>query len=448
MSKRPTPAVMAMDKQTVDSYGRLHVDVSNITKSGVNPYYGREIPKCMELGLDPDRVYFMLRDPEELRQAAAGFNGIQLLVKHDPRLKSTIPLQDQVVGTLGTDAEFDEPYLRNSLSVWEHEAILGIRTKTKYELSAGYGYDADMTPGVYGGVKYDGVMRNLRPNHVALVFEGRAGPDVVVGDSKLKEQSEMKLSPKGVALLGALLGYSATVIAMDEQISGELRTIAGGIKDLKTAKERKAVIKAYSTLADGKIKEGMALDGLDDVVSSVAEADTDIPAAAGAMDGADYGTRLAALLEEGGMTPEVITKIQALCAGGAMDEAPPAPPPKKEDDVDTPAMDAAIDAAVKANTAKLMAVRQAEIEVQPVIGALSMAMDDASEVYKVALTQMQVDLTDVDPSAYRSVFRAVHGKAATAAPAPTKTAMAMDAKMEGGKTFAEMFPGANKVTGS
>jgi hypothetical protein len=42
-----------------------------------------------------------------------------------------------------------------------------------------------MTPGTYGGIKYDGVMRDIVGNHVALVEEGRAGADVHVGDAAL-----------------------------------------------------------------------------------------------------------------------------------------------------------------------------------------------------------------------------------------------------------------------
>ena len=39
-----------------------------------------------------------------------------------------------------------------------------------------------MTPGDYQGEPYDGLMRDIVGNHVALVREGRAGADVVVGD--------------------------------------------------------------------------------------------------------------------------------------------------------------------------------------------------------------------------------------------------------------------------
>lgn len=436
--------LLAMDKsvRARDSFGRMTVEKSNISKAAVNPYYGREIPNHVALGLEPDRVYMLLRDPEEMAKAVATFNGIQVLWKHDGNLRATNPLPELVVGTTGTDAVFDEPYLRNSLVIWDADAIHAIELDVQKELSSAYAYDADMTSGMFGGVKYDGVMRNIRGNHVALVTEGRAGPDVVVGDSKLLENPKMKLSTKGVALLGALMAYSATVIAQDAQIDGDLRAIAGTGNDLKTAKERKAVVTAFTKAHADKLKEGMALDALPDIVSSVAEADTDTPAAPGAMDG-DFGSQLASLLTNNGMTPEVISQIQALCSGGAMDEEP-----KPKDDDMKPAMDEAavkvvVDAATASTRAALMAVRTAEIEVQPVIGNLAVAMDSAEAVYKMALDAMKADVTDVDPSAYRSVFRALKAQAGTAAPLPVT--IAQDSAHAGAKTFAEMFPNATKL---
>lgn len=426
-----------------DTFGRLHVEKSNISKAAVNPYYGREIPNAVALGLDLDTIYYLLRCPEELARGADTFNNIQILWRHDPTLKAATPLKDLVIGTTGTAAAFDEPYLQNSLTIWDADAILAIEQHVQKELSSAYAYDADMTPGSYCGVKYDGVMRNIRGNHVALVTEGRAGPDVVVGDSKLLENPKMKLSTKGVALLGALTGYSASVIAQDAQI-GDLRAIVGRVKDLSTTKERRGVVAAFKKAADGKLATGMALDGLDDVVDAVAEADTEDAPQPGAMDG-DFGSQLQALLTANGMTPEVITQIQALCSGGAMDEDPD----KKDDDVkdDKPAMDAAmvqtaIDAATTATRTALLAVRTAEIEVQPVIGNLAVAMDNAADVYKMALTQMGADLTDVDPSAFRPMFRALRAQA----PATVKPALiAQDSAMSGSKAFGEFFPKATRV---
>jgi 8-oxo-dGTP pyrophosphatase MutT (NUDIX family) len=176
---------IALDRGSVreiDKDGRMRVEVSNISKSNVCPYVGEEIPGWEELGLDPNKVYNLLRDPDELKKAASTFNGIQLLSRHVP-----VSIDDHrawdIVGTTGSEAAFDEPFLKNSLFIWTREGINLIKDNEQKELSCGYHYTPDMTPGKYKGESYDGVMRDIVGNHVALVKDGRAGSDVVVGDS-------------------------------------------------------------------------------------------------------------------------------------------------------------------------------------------------------------------------------------------------------------------------
>lgn len=168
--------------RTTDPDGRLRVSQTNISKANVCPYVGSEIPDYQMLGLDPGRTYMLLRDPDELRKAAATFNNLPLLKEH-----VAVSAEDHrpslVVGSTGTDAKFAAPYLTNSLCVWAQPAIDRINADDARELSCGYRYRADMTPGTYQGQHYDGVMRDIVGNHVALVKEGRAGSDVIVGDS-------------------------------------------------------------------------------------------------------------------------------------------------------------------------------------------------------------------------------------------------------------------------
>lgn len=176
---------LAFDRDSVretDRDGRMRVATANISKATVNPYKGHEIPDWESLGLDPNKVYYLLRDPEELERAAPSFNGVQILRKHTP-VSADDHQPWEVVGSTGTDAAFEAPYLKNSLSIWAGDAIGDIENEAKKELSCGYHYRADMTPGVYEGMKFDGVMRDICGNHVALVESGRAGEDVVVGDS-------------------------------------------------------------------------------------------------------------------------------------------------------------------------------------------------------------------------------------------------------------------------
>ena len=52
-----TTLLMAMDRASVrrrDANGFLHVEISNISKANVCPYYGAEIPGHEQLGLEPE----------------------------------------------------------------------------------------------------------------------------------------------------------------------------------------------------------------------------------------------------------------------------------------------------------------------------------------------------------------------------------------------------------
>ena len=180
----------AFDKGSVrstDRDGRLHVEVTNISKAAVNPYLGREIPDSDALGLDAGKVYQLLRDPKELEKASGTFNSLPLLSRHQP-VSAEDYAPELVVGATGTDAVFEAPYLKNSIVVWSQEAIDGIESGEAKELSCAYRYRADMTPGTYQGEPYDGRMVDLVGNHVALVSAGRCGPDVIVGDSLAEHQ--------------------------------------------------------------------------------------------------------------------------------------------------------------------------------------------------------------------------------------------------------------------
>ena len=208
-------SAMAFDRASirkVDEDGRMHVQLTNISKANICPYRGCEIPGADELGLDADKIYYLLRDPKELKAAAETFNNIPLLSEHVP-VSADDHKPKLVVGATGSDAVFKSPFLQNSLVIWSQDAIDDIESGEKKELSCAYRYEPDMTPGKYEGQPYDGVMRNIRGNHVALVATGRAGPDVVVGDNLRVEKYPImrkQLSRKATAVKGALIATFAT----------------------------------------------------------------------------------------------------------------------------------------------------------------------------------------------------------------------------------------------
>ena len=176
---------LALDKDSVrefDRDGRLHVSVANICKACISPYKGSEIPGGDRLGLDPDKIYQMFRPPEELERSAATTNGMQILRKHIP-VSSEDHQPWDVIGSVGTTAEFVDPFIKNGLTIWTEPDIKDIVSKKKFALSPGYHYEPVMEPGTFGSERFDGSMKNLEFNHLAVVVDGRQGDDVVIGDS-------------------------------------------------------------------------------------------------------------------------------------------------------------------------------------------------------------------------------------------------------------------------
>ena len=175
---------LALDRSSVRSFdkdGRLHIEETNVCKACISPYKGEEIPDWEELGLDPDKIYQMLRPPEELEKAYPTINGVPLMREHIPVNADDHQPWD-VVGAIGTSARWEAPFIKNALTIWPAKDIEGIESKEKCELSPGYHYKADMTPGEFEDESYDGRMTDIVFNHVAIVSEGRQGPEVVIGD--------------------------------------------------------------------------------------------------------------------------------------------------------------------------------------------------------------------------------------------------------------------------
>lgn len=180
-------------KRRFDDNGFMHVESSHITKEQVVPYWGHEIPNWRSLGLDPDKKYFGYRPADELQKAVTTFNGLPLLLHHHVESASA-PQKNYRIGSMGTSAVWNPPYIDNALSITDRTGIQAVEDGICREISSAYQYDPDFTPGEFDGTPYDFVMRNIRGNHVALVEEGRAGPDVVVADAQIQQNPKKEKS--------------------------------------------------------------------------------------------------------------------------------------------------------------------------------------------------------------------------------------------------------------
>lgn len=475
---------LAFDRSTVRTYrrdGALDIEITNISKAAVNPYVGHEIPEYQALGLEAQKIYKLLRDPDELRKATATANRIPVLSEH-VAVTADDHQPDLVVGATGSNAIFEAPFLRNSLVLWARDGIDAVESEEQKELSCAYHYRADMTPGTYEGQAYDGVMRDIVFNHVALVEEGRAGADVVVGDSMetviMSTSKSVKLSRAAAVSLGALAVYLAPKLAKDAKLD-----ITPAIADLtsKNFKEQKPkIVEALKKLTTGKLAQDADIDGVLDLLDKLDVVEAEALADAGGGGGgseADSNSGLpivgkgltgetmdadpmgpAKEFLQGKLSAEDMKAFDELCAKkpGAEDadeteeekaarlkkkeEEDKAAKDEKDNMVTKPAMDAAIALAVARTREDQKKLREAEEAVRPYVGKLAMAHDSAEAVYRTALTTLGVkDIDKIDSSAYPALL------AAQAKPDGKKKdpVLAMDASGE--EDFAKRFPGAAAI---
>lgn len=356
-----------------DTNGYLHVAASHISKETVNPYYGSEIMDSGEgLKLDPDKLYYGYRPGDELSKGAATFNGLPLLFEHHDDSAAS-PKKDYRVGSLGTDAVFNAPYLDNSLIVTDAMAIAAIENGDYKELSSAYRYKPDFTPGEFRGQKYDFIMRDIIGNHVALVQEGRAGRDVAVADAQIKNKGDNKGMDKMKELIGKLLellgGYSVEDVEPGAEEAVE-ETFAGAEED----------VYVDEPLEDEGHEQKTAMDDLMEAVAAIED-------------------------------PELAEKLRALIGAVGQDEetVPNAGVPEegKAQDRKGKKRTAALDAnAIKKAVEKSMREKHAAArDCAPLCGDIvdPYAFDSASDIYKKALELVGVDVSKYAPSAYRGM---------------------------------------------
>jgi uncharacterized protein len=433
---------IALDRASVRTYdqdGRLRVESVHITRVQVAPYYGNEINGAQEIGWAADQVYNLFRPAEELERAADSARGVQLLKVHTP-VNAEDHKPNEVVGAVGTEVSFNYPYLDAPLIVWVADSIGSIEDNTQRELSAGYYYRLDPTPGIFEGQKYDGVMRDIVFNHVALVEAGRAGPTVMVGDSALKTSiSDEKDEPMKITKpsMTALLARGAFAVAVLPKLAVDHKLDAKKLFNGITAKNLDAKLPGIL----GTIKTKLATDADFDAIKAAFDAASE---ESKKMDAEDEDPDMEPAMDEDDEAEKAKKAKEAKAAMDAEeDEKEMAMIAKKKEE--KAAMDAAIklgiDSAAKAIreavTTAAREVRRAEALVRPVVGELSIACDSAPEVFKAALDSMKIDTKGIPEVAFEHIF-AAHATKATQAKQPIALDSAVVAADQA--SFAARFP--------
>ncbi|AVO24220.1 hypothetical protein [Xanthomonas phage XPV3] len=349
----------AFDRQsarTFDADGRMRVRDCVISVAEVNPYYGHEIPGWRGLGLSPDKVYDMYRDPAELERAATTFNG-PLMIRHVAQTAES-PQKEYVGGTV-YDVRYVNGQMRADLLIMDRQAIDYVQSGELADLSSGYRFVPDMTPGVIDGQKYDGRMTAIQGNHVALVAKGRA-TGAHVADSALNpttgvtpvdpNETAAPAAPEapgtGAGIAEALMMLTAKLEALDNRLAA----VEGGKQPVPQAEAVEVVppVEAADESDDSEDKkDDVAEDSKDD----------------------------------------------------------------EDDSKDKQAMDAAsvqelVKAAVEAERKRAADVTAAKQACRNDLGDM-IALDDAGEIYRAALKQRGVDVSSIPAGAERATYQAI-----------------------------------------
>ena len=222
-------------KRTVDWNGFMEVRDNPISKSGVYPYLGSEIPGAD----DPDRIYQVYRPSEELsrQETIDSFKLMPFIDEHEILGKSGMPAERKgMQGTLGEQIYFDEPYLRGNIKIHSSAAQSLIKAG-KVELSPCYGCDWVKGDGTFDGKPYQYTQRNIMGNHLALVEEGRTGPDVAVQDHRTFTLDSSELLP---------MFTEEQIAQLKELIANAIAEMTGAKTGDETPEEKAAKEKAVA----------------------------------------------------------------------------------------------------------------------------------------------------------------------------------------------------------
>lgn len=162
-----------------DINGWYEIKDNPISKEGVYQYLGSQI------GADePGRIYNVYRPAEELssQETIDSFKLLPWIDDHAMLGAGYMPAERKGIhGVIGEDVYFKSPYLYGNIKVMS-DTLAGKIDGGKIELSPGYRCQYEKRTGVFDGQRYEYVQRNIRGNHLALVNQGRTGPDVSVMD--------------------------------------------------------------------------------------------------------------------------------------------------------------------------------------------------------------------------------------------------------------------------
>ena len=181
-----------------------------LARTGVQVYKGYQVPSANRPAMDDVKLY---RPPDEVfhMDSLSSFAGVPVTLDHPADgLVTADTWKAHSVGEVRSVSSRDGRFMEGIICIRDSKAIEAIDSG-KRELSNGYTYSLDMTPGVSPeGQAYDGIQRNIRGNHVAIVDAARCGSACRISDSQPSTKGKIPMSLRNVVVDGIQLEVSET----------------------------------------------------------------------------------------------------------------------------------------------------------------------------------------------------------------------------------------------
>lgn len=232
---------MSLTSRQMTAEGYM-VAPGNLARTGVQDYRAYELGLDAD-GMDPMKVIRLHRPPEEVFDTAsmASFESKPITIEHPPVAVTADNWTELAKGEV-RDVARSGDLMTGTLLIKAKDAIEALQSG-KAQLSNGYTFELDMTPGTTAdGRAYDGVQRNIRGNHVALVDAARCGSACRIADSQPKlEGNTMPDAKRKVTVDGIPL-------EVEDTAAGVIDTL---IKQRDEARDALTPLKTKAAEADG-----------------------------------------------------------------------------------------------------------------------------------------------------------------------------------------------------
>lgn len=183
-----------MQRLTNKSTARIRVDpdgnvrvTARILKEGVFNYVPSEMKNSEGVELIDGYIKEYIPRSEFTDAALSSLEGKPVIIgDHEWQTAGVSNKDSRVVGNVAGRPRVVNGGIECDFLINDPDVIDALKRKTIHDVSAGYELDFEPESGTFNGIKYSGIQRNFRFNHVLLLpfGDGRCGTDVRVFNKK------------------------------------------------------------------------------------------------------------------------------------------------------------------------------------------------------------------------------------------------------------------------